>query len=127
VGVDWKIVGPHGLRASYTAANDVKGPTGPGTGLVGVNGSLALVSVGTGSGLAPASGSGYRPAPGGDTGANLITVRYVYTFSKRTEFTAGYSRLDNDTNAGYRLGGLGTQIRNGSNEDAWAVGLRHTF
>ena len=129
VGVDWRIVGPHGLRAAYTAARDVKGPTGPvfvGAGgaqvltgpLAGPNGSLAL---------GPTSGAGYRPAPGGGTGADLMQIRYVYTFSKRTEFTAGYVRLDNDANAGYRLGGLGGAVRNGSNEDAWAVGLRHTF
>jgi predicted porin len=123
VGVDWSIVGPHGLRASYTAARDVKGPTGAAAGLTtpvvgGTGGALALGN---------ASGAGYRPGPGGDTGANLITLRYVYTFSKRTEFTAGYARLDNDTNAAYRLGGLGTAIRNGEKEDAWALGIRHTF
>jgi predicted porin len=43
VGVDWNIVGPHGLRAAYTQARDMSGPVG--------------VLVGT------ASGSGYRPAP----------------------------------------------------------------
>ena len=109
VGVDWKIVGPHGLRASYTAARDMKGAAG--------------VLVGT------ASGSGYRPAPSTtlDTGANLITIRYVYTFSKRTEFTVGYARLDNDAGASYRLGGLGSAIAGGQNEDAWAFAVRHTF
>jgi predicted porin len=122
-GVDWTIVGPHGLRASYTQARDVRGPAGAATGLTtavvgGVGGSLALGN---------ASGAGYRPGPGGDTGANLITLRYVYTFSKRTEFTAGYARLDNDANAAYRLGGLGATIANGQKEDAWALGIRHTF
>ncbi|MDB5901469.1 MAG: hypothetical protein JWM26_347 [Betaproteobacteria bacterium] len=124
VGVDWKIVGPHGLRASFTQARDVRGPgaaIAPAlTNIVGP-GSASSLAIGN------ASGPGYRPAPGGDTGANLATLRYVYTFSKRTEFTAGYARLDNDTNAGYRLGGLGGAVRAGSNEDAWAVGIRHTF
>jgi predicted porin len=126
-GVDWNIVGPHGLRASYTKANDVKGPlTGAAAVAAGIT-TPTVAGVGGAFGGGTASGAGYRPGPGGDTGANLITVRYVYTFSKRTEFTAGYSRLDNDTNAGYRLGGLGGAIVNGQNEDAWAVGLRHTF
>ena len=109
VGVDWNIVGPHGLRAAYTAARDVKGPAG----------------VGFGAG-APGAG-GYRPAPGGNTGADLMQIRYVYTFSKRTEFTAGYVRLDNEAAAQYRLGGLSTAIAGGQNEDAWAIAVRHTF
>jgi predicted porin len=127
LGVDWNIVGPHGLRASYSNVGNVKGPSGPVvagvlTGpLAGVNGSLSLGSAG---------GTNYRPAPGSDTGANLITIRYVYTFSKRTEFTAGYVRLDNDSNAGYRIMGVGSAtntIRAGQKEDAWALAVRHTF
>ena len=79
VGVDWRIVGPHGLRAYYTKAGDMKGDVG-----------------------APAIGGANqttRPAVGGDTGADLFGIRYVYTFSKRTEFTFGYVKLDNDGNA----------------------------
>ena len=110
VGVDWHIVGPHGLRAGFTQARDVSGgPTG--TAIAG----------------AAASGPGYRPAVASDSGANLWGIRYVYTFSKRTEFTVGYSRLDNDTNAAYRLGGLNGAVVNGSNEDAWALAVRHRF
>ena len=110
VGVDWNIVGPHGLRAAYTQARDMSGPVG--------------VLVGT------ASGAGYRPAPaagGAGTGADLMQIRYVYTFSKRTEFNVGYVRLDNETAASYRLGGLGGAIAGGQNEDAWAFSVRHTF
>ena len=109
VGVDWRIVGPHGLRAGYTVARDMRGAAG--------------VLVGT------ASGAGYRPAPSAtlDTGADLMQIRYVYTFSKRTEFTVGYVRLDNDAGASYRLGGLGAAIAGGQNEDAFAFAVRHTF
>jgi len=108
-GVDWNIVGPHGLRAAVTQARDMKGALG--------------VLVGT------ASGSGYRPVnvAAGDTGATLYQIRYVYTFSKRTEFNVGYVRLNNESNAGYRLGGLGAAIANGQDEDAWAFSMRHTF
>jgi predicted porin len=109
VGVDWSIVGPHGLRAGYTKARDVKGQAG-------------ATIVGTTTGAA-----GYRPNVGGNTGADMMQIRYVYTFSKRTEFTVGYVRLDNDANAGYRLYGLGAAVQGGSNEDAIAMGLRHTF
>ncbi|MES2562643.1 MAG: porin [Pseudomonadota bacterium] len=109
VGVDWSIVGPHGLRAGYTKARDVKGQAG------------AVIAGGT------TGAAGYRPNVGGDTGADMMQIRYVYTFSKRTEFTLGYIRLDNDSNAGYRLYGLGAAIQGGSKEDAIAAGLRHTF
>ena len=119
VGVDWRIVGPHGLRAAFTQARDVSGPAGFGTAVVGGVGGSFIGGA--------ASGAGYRPAPGNDTGANLMQVRYVYTFSKRTEFNVGYVYLNNDSNAGYRLGGLGQQIQNGDNENAWAFSVRHTF
>jgi predicted porin len=75
------------------------------------------------------SGAGYRPAPSAtaDTGAKLFTVRYVYTFSKRTEFNAGYARLNNDAGAAYNLGGLGAAHIGGADQSAWAVSMRHTF
>ena len=110
LGVDWRIVGPHGLRAAFTQARDVSG--GPaGTAIAG----------------AAASGPGYRPASGGNTGADLWQVRYVYTFSKRTEFNIGYVKLSNESGAAYRLGGLNAAIVPGSNEDAWALSMRHRF
>ena len=106
LGVDWSIVGPHGLRAAYTQANDVKGTAG----------------------AAAIAGSGAtRPSPGSDTGAKLWQIRYVYTFSKRTEFNFGYVRLNNDSAAAYTLGGLGSAHVAGDNQHAWAVALRHRF
>ena len=116
-GVDWKIVGPHGLRANYTQARDVKGTAGA----AGILGSNGLTRPGV-----PVAG-----APN-DTGASLYMIRYVYTFSKRTEFTFGYVNLDNDGNAttggaAYRLGGLGAATVAGNDQDAWAVALRHRF
>jgi predicted porin len=109
VGVDWTIAGPHGLRAAYTQANDMSGAAG--------------VLIGT------ASGAGYRPAPSAtlDTGAKLYQIRYVYTFSKRTEFNVGYVRLNNDDGAAYNLGGLNGAHANGENQSAVAFAMRHTF
>jgi predicted porin len=108
-GVDWTIAGPHGLRASYTQAGNMGGAAG--------------VLIGT------ASGPGYRPAPtpGTDTGAKLYQIRYVYTFSKRTEFNVGYVRLNNDNGAAYNLGGLNGAHANGENQSAVAFSMRHTF
>jgi predicted porin len=109
LGVDWTIAGPHGLRAAYSQAGNMKGTAGV---LVGA-----------------ASGAGYRPAPtpGFDTGAKLYQIRYVYTFSKRTEFNAGFVKLHNDNAAAYNLGGLGAAHVAGDSQNAWAVSMRHTF
>ena len=106
VGVDWNIAGPHGLRAAYTQADDVKGTTGA----PAVAGSQAQV----------------RPSPGGNTGAKMYQIRYVYNFSKRTEFTFGYVKLDNDSAAAYNIFGVAGATA-GSSPDAWGMGLRHSF
>ena len=100
LGVDWKISGPHGLRASWTAAGDVKGN------------SAAIGAT--------------RPAAGGDTGADLWQIRYVHTLSKRTELTAGYVKLKNDANARYQLGGLNNN-QAGNDPSAIAIALDHRF
>jgi predicted porin len=112
LGLDWKIVGPHGLRAAYATVDDTDGNA-----IVGLAGSGSV-----------------RPAPltaagldAGDNGAETWSVRYVYTFSKRTEFTFGYSALNNDGAGTYRMGGLGAAVAPGNNEDAWVVALRHRF
>jgi predicted porin len=108
VGVDWRIVGPHGLRAGYTRASDSKGTPG------------AASPGGIRPGVALAGASN-------DNGAKLYQVRYVYTFSKRTEFTAGWVMLDNDSAGTYRLGGLQAAVRPGEEQDGLAFGIRHTF
>jgi len=111
VGVDWNIVGPHGLRAAYTRAQDTRGtPGAAGTAGNGV----------TRPGVAVAGVSN-------DNGAKLYQIRYVYTFSKRTEFNFGYAKLDNDSVGTYNLGGLGVTPMPGENQSAWALSLRHTF
>ena len=108
-GVDWTIAGPHGLKAAYTQAGNMTGVAG------------ALVGTVSGPGYRPA------PAPGMDTGAKLYQIRYVYTFSKRTEFNAGFVKLHNDNAAAYNLGGLGAAHVAGDSQNAWAVSMRHTF
>ena len=120
IGVDWTIVGPHGLRAAWTHAMDAKG------GATIIGGNTNTLFTGT-----------YRPAPCfspalataascGSTGADLYQIRYVYTFSKRTEFNFGYVYLDNDSRAAYALGGL-TAPNMGQNQGAFALSMRHTF
>ena len=117
LGVDWKIVGPHGLRAAYTRAQDTRGT--PGTAFAAGVGGNGVVR----PGVAPIGVSN-------DNGAKLYQIRYVYTFSKRTEFNFGYVKLDNDSVGTYNLGGLTggpAAMRPGENQDAWVMSLRHTF
>jgi predicted porin len=111
IGMDWRIVGPHGLRAAWTHAGHMKGTPG-------------------GGGL---SGRPVVPAFGlpNDTSADLLQIRYVYTFSKRTEFNFGYVKLANDGNpvtggSAYTLGGITAPIA-GENQHAFAASVRHTF
>jgi predicted porin len=99
VGVDWRIVGPHGLRAAVTTARDVKG-----------NGPAIAV----------------RPAAGPDTGTRQYQIRYVYTFSKRTEFAVGVTKVDNESAATYSIQGVGAAVA-GENQRAIATTWRHTF
>ena len=110
VGVDWRIVGPHGLRAAYTKADDVEGNS-----TVAVAGTNAIRPAALISGAA------------GNTGAKQWQVRYVYTFSKRTELTFGYINLDNDAQGTYTLGGLTAPVVGGNNQDAWVASMRHRF
>ena len=114
-GFDWRIAGPHGLRGAYTQADDTKGSA---TGVAGAS----IAGSGSNRPLPNVTGVGAV----GNTGAKQYQLSYVYTFSKRTEVKFGYIRVDNEANAFYRLGGLGA-VANGSDQDAWAMGIRHTF
>jgi predicted porin len=98
-GVDWNISGPHGVRASYTHAGDVKGN------------STALA---------------VRPAAGPNSAAQLYQIRYVHALSKRTELTAGYVKVKNESGARYQLGGL-NNAQTGNDPSAIAIALDHRF
>jgi len=113
IAAQWAIAGPHALRGGYTKADDVKGNAG--TALVPVNFGAA------GGNLVANGGTG-------GTGGHIWQVQYVYNASKRTEFTAGYVSLSNDTNARYSLGGLSAgTIRAGESQSAFAVSIKNTF
>ena len=106
LAADWKISGPHGLRVGYTRANDT-----------------------TGSFVGNIDGSSSRRVGNngaGGTGASLWQIHYVHTFSKRTEGTVGYARLDNKQNAVYALGGAHRPAA-GEDQSVFGLSLRHTF
>lgn len=101
LGLDWMIAGPHGVRAGYSRAGDVKGTAG--------------------------TAMNTRPAANPNSSAQMWQIRYVYALSKRTEVTAGYSRTNNKANANYETGGASTTQFAGSDSSALAVAVRHSF
>jgi predicted porin len=106
VAIDWKIQGPHELLVGYTKANDTRGTFGA------VGGTQM--------------GNRIYNAGAGNTGGKIWQVEYQYWLSKRTRVSGGYARVENDSNANYALGGLAIP-RNGDNQDAFAVSIKHTF
>ena len=113
LAAEWAIAGPHALRGGYTKADDVTGNAGS---------ALVPVQFGAAGGNLIANGGA------GSNGGHIWQVQYVYNASKRTEFTAGYVNLSNDSNAVYSLGGLSAgTIRPGESQSAFAVSMKNTF
>jgi predicted porin len=107
LGIDWMISGPHGVRAAWSHAGNMKGTGFPGIGTA-----------------APP----YRPAhnPAGGTSADLYQIRYVHALSKRTELTAGYVKIKNKANARYQLYGTSSNAV-GNDPSAIAIAFDHRF
>lgn len=71
------------------------------------------------------------------SGAKQWSLGLSHHLSKRSELYAVYTKLDNDTNAGYDLGvtgssgatgnGLSGNVTNGSDPSAWGIGMKHSF
>ncbi len=112
VGVEWAIAGPHSLHAQWTHAWDTKG-TGASVGGAGSGG--ATNNFGT---------LGHN----GDTGGEVYTIAYRYSFSKRTSVKLGYVRVENDRNsAAGAIGNTGSPLFAGQDTDAYAFLIRHRF
>lgn len=109
--LEWSITGPHALRGGYTTANNTKG--------TGVTAAATGVTGGAGGGFIANGGLG-------NTGGSIWQVQYVYNASKRTEFTAGYVALSNDSAARYALGGL-TAPAAGESQSAFAISFKNRF
>ena len=119
LGFDWNIVGPHGLRGGYTRAGDVKGS--------------CISNAPDCGGYVSPTGVGYRPGLGGRPDAQSSTassqwqLKYVFAFSKRTEFNFGYSKINNKANAGYNFSDIGGNIAPGRDPSVWVASMKHTF
>jgi predicted porin len=63
-----------------------------------------------------------------NTGANQVSLRYGYNFSKRTELFAAYTALKNETAATYGFNsGTNFGTNAGSTQSAFGTGLIHSF
>lgn len=61
-----------------------------------------------------------------NTGAKMVSLRYGYNFSKRTELWAAYTNLKNDS-ATRAYKSVLTPGANGATESGFGLGLSHTF
>lgn len=114
LAADWRLGGPHMLRFGYAQADDLEG-----TAAAGAGGTAAA-------------------GAGPNTGAKQYQISYLYSFSKRTQLTIGYIKLDNDSAGSYNLAGLTAGapgsvsagflgVTPGDSADAFMFGLEHRF
>jgi len=110
---DWAIAGPHTLRAQYVQQDDTSGSSvlnaSPYIGPLRGNscGALSNVTCAT------------------STGAKLWSLVYSYAFSKRTEGSVIYTKLDNDSNAAFSLGKVSAIA--GTSQTSAGVAVKHRF
>lgn len=106
---EWAIMGPHALRGAYTQVRDTGGNAGT---------AAAPITL----------GSRTFNGGAGNTGASYWQAQYVYNASKRTELTAGYIRVSNDSAAVYNIGGSAVATPTaGNGAHAFAVSIKNTF
>jgi len=97
--IDWRIAGPHSLKAQYGKAKDGKGTLGT---------TIGNFAVGSG------------------TGAKVYGIDYAYDLSKRTQGYIGYARMKNDSNTNAFDQGI-TDATVGGKQTFVGVGVRHRF
>jgi predicted porin len=99
--VDWRIAGPHSLKAQYGRARSPQGTIG-------------------------AAAGNYMVLAAGGTGGKAYTIAYAYDMSKRTQAYVGYAYMKNDSNtAGFDKGIVDASL--GGKQTFTGVGLRHRF
>ena len=103
IGSSYKLSGPHSIEGQYAVAGDTKG---------------------NGAAVQGTSRQGVK-APGADTGGNQISLWYVNQLSNRTTARVGYTRINNDLNAGYALGNNASTV--GKDQKAYGLHVSHRF
>ncbi len=110
---DWAIAGPHTVRAQYVMTDDTSGSSAinaaPYIGPLRGNSCGALSNVSCAS----------------DTGSKLWSLVYSYAFSKRTEGSVIYTKLDNDANAAFSLGKVNAIA--GTSQSSAGLAVKHRF
>ncbi len=99
VFMDYKVSGPHVLKANYFVGGDSKG-----------NSTVAV---------------GAHQAPGANTGAKGYNLGYMYEMSKRTSIGAMYSVIDNEVAAKYAKGIQGATL--GQTQKVYGLYTKHSF
>ena len=97
--LDWRIAGPHSLKAQYGRLRDVTGTAGAAIGNFVV---------------------------GNSTGGKVYSLAYAYDFSKRTQGYLGYARMKNDGNTDRFDQGI-ADATVGGKQTFMGMGLRHRF
>ena len=100
VAADWNISGPHTIRAIYSTVDAPEGTVG-------------------------SRAASYTVLASADNGADHMTFAYSYALSKRTEISAAYNQIDNDTNGTFALGKVAATA--GAKQSAVGVLLKHRF
>lgn len=99
VFMDYKVSGPHVLKANYFVGGDSKGSS-----------TLAV---------------GAHQASGANTGAKGYNLGYMYEMSKRTSIGAMYSVIDNEDAAKYTKGIQGATL--GVTQKVYGLYTKHSF
>jgi len=100
---DWALSGPHRIRAGYTNMGSTKGS---------FNGTIGTL---TGNGGA------------GQTGAQKYSFEYAYALSKRTEWSLGYGRQNNDRAANIAVGTGSNTPNFGETQTYLGMRIKHSF
>jgi predicted porin len=93
--------------AQYVRYSDNRNTTGVDYNVATIGGSYNVTGNSKIKAQYTRAGDGKNSATSTDDGADMVTVGYDYSLSKRTTAYAAYSRVSNDTNASYSVSGSG--------------------
>lgn len=110
---DWAISGPHTIRAQYVQTDDTSGSST-------INASPYIGPL-----RGNVCGATSNVSCAGSTGSQLWSLVYSYAFSKRTEGSIVYTKLDNDSNAAFSLGKVSAIA--GTSQSSAGVAVKHRF
>jgi len=106
VHADWRVQGPHSIKAQYSKQDDPGGNTSVSVNrYVGSQSAAALAGMGR--------------------GADHWTLAYTYDFSKRTRGVVAYNKINNDNGSRQSLGKTLATV--GGSQKTIGIGMQHRF